>query len=987
MCFKRHKLSNRIHQVLIKSVILIVFLLCTENIHGQEYYYEKYDTKEIGSESMSKVIQDKEGTLWFCSYNGLFSFEGKEFTGYKNGLSHAELSDAVITRDGRFFVLAASDGLHEFTGKAFIPVSGVDRNTEELYMQVNEISEGVLHILTTERFIEYNYIKNEIAKEFDGFRYARRFEYFNGKIWIADMNDGIVVIDSEKNTVKKITPFSESNFYCINKDKLGNVWIGGNRVVLKMSGQEKIEAYYRSPDNASLRIIDILPTKDNTLLLSTFEKGIYSLNPDKRPAKLNPGVDIFDLVYADIFKDSEENYWLLPVTGSSLVKLRLNIYKHPLKPQAYTFKLNLKNDSTLLCINAKKGLEEINLGNGEIDTLPVSKTVEPRITTFYDYCYLKNKETLVATDAGIFVAKDSLYAYTDNRNTDADIFHLLPVNNDKSAIAFGTTSKQGFVLNINPKKEMKKYKDYRPRIYMFADSIDVGTYFYIDRKGWYVHKFFTPDPDQEEHLVKKSTSVTIPIKISDRKYLYVQSDTIGIGELYKTSAKTDWKVKETALKNERLPLKNLGFSAIDSSDNIWAVNRSSIYKIRIDSLKGQVNVTHRYRLHEKNANIKTEKIVDVLKEKNKLFITTDKELIIWELTEKMTALPPEIKHVDLPEGIKNDTINASGIPYDIELPYNKSHLTLHFSSNEFFLPASIDYSYKLVSESLSAQSWSAPTTKTSLDFSFLAPGNYTLLLRATDRFGRWSEGHTEYTFSVSPPFWKTPWFFTAVGGAILLALYTLHQIRVNYLKKINRVQQKYSHRLIEAQEDERKRVARELHDGVGQSLVLLKNEGSTPEYESKIDLLIDDVQRISNNLHPEYIRRLGLTKAIKYLLKNMDEVSYTYFRCEIDDDIDHHYEGERALHIYRIVQECVNNIIKHADAPDAWICLKIKNQRLKIWIADNGKGMKANPLTLNKVNSLGLKSIEERIFLLGGTYKMKRKGEKGGFEILCKIPL
>ncbi|RNL77955.1 hypothetical protein ED312_20265 [Sinomicrobium pectinilyticum] len=308
-----------------------------------------------------------------------------------------------------------------------------------------------------------------------------------------------------------------------------------------------------------------------------------------------------------------------------------------------------------------------------------------------------------------------------------------------------------------------------------------------------------------------------------------------------------------------------------------------------------------------------------------------------------------------------------------------------FDEGELYLPGSIGYSYKLTRNGETYQDWSEPSHKVSAHFPLLPSGNYTFMVKATNRHGEWRDRCISYTFTIPPPFWKTGWFFIllfALSGGVALVIY---RTRTRHVKYINSLQNDFFRQLTETREEERKRIARELHDGIGQSLVLLKARQEEERFSSQIQLLIDDIKRISGNLHPVYITSMGLSMSLEYLIRNIDEVSSVYFKSTISREVDEYFKKEKALHIYRIVQESLNNIIKHSDADEALISVGIKSGFLKIKVADNGKGTACNPAAGKP--SMGLKTMKERIVLLGGEYKIVEKGELGGFEISFKIPI
>ena len=198
------------------------------------------------------------------------------------------------------------------------------------------------------------------------------------------------------------------------------------------------------------------------------------------------------------------------------------------------------------------------------------------------------------------------------------------------------------------------------------------------------------------------------------------------------------------------------------------------------------------------------------------------------------------------------------------------------------------------------------------------------------------------------------------------------------LKNTQEVQEKFSQKLILSQEDERKRISKELHDGLGQKLLVLKNKLiSTGDESSKkmVDTSIDELRSITKDLHPFQLQELGITKAIKHTLDQIDENTPLFISSEIDN-IDEIFKKEQEVNIFRIVQECLSNIIKHANAEACKVNIKKTNKNITIKIQDNGVGFDFIEKYHN-VKSLGLKTLRERTKFLNGIMKVQSKNREG----------
>ncbi|WP_281309659.1 tetratricopeptide repeat-containing sensor histidine kinase [Flavobacterium flavigenum] len=177
--------------------------------------------------------------------------------------------------------------------------------------------------------------------------------------------------------------------------------------------------------------------------------------------------------------------------------------------------------------------------------------------------------------------------------------------------------------------------------------------------------------------------------------------------------------------------------------------------------------------------------------------------------------------------------------------------------------------------------------------------------------------------------------------------------------------QLYTKQLLEKTEEERKRIASDLHDSVSHELLSLKNslEQKAEITNQKIDAIINDIRSISRNLHPVMFDKIGLKESINQMVERAESVNDFMVTAEID----YHsvLSSSDELQIYRIVQEALSNIIKYADAIAAKISITENENSIIIEIKDNGKGFNVEE-TLNSKSSFGLHNIIERSRAIGG---------------------
>jgi signal transduction histidine kinase len=213
--------------------------------------------------------------------------------------------------------------------------------------------------------------------------------------------------------------------------------------------------------------------------------------------------------------------------------------------------------------------------------------------------------------------------------------------------------------------------------------------------------------------------------------------------------------------------------------------------------------------------------------------------------------------------------------------------------------------------------------------------------------------------------------------------------------------QALSVRLANAQEEERRAIARELHDEIGQALQAIKmdlsmaqrNLDNAPRAESLLeeargitDRTVGSVRDLSQLLRPTLLDDLGLYQA---LLSHVRSYSRrTGIRAElVQEYMMEDLDPESAICIYRIVQESLNNIAKHAQASSCRVLLRGQSRSVQVMIEDNGKGFDAQPWHSNgSASGVGLKGIRERVNALEGTFRLETAPGQGT-RIQIELPL
>jgi two-component system NarL family sensor kinase len=233
--------------------------------------------------------------------------------------------------------------------------------------------------------------------------------------------------------------------------------------------------------------------------------------------------------------------------------------------------------------------------------------------------------------------------------------------------------------------------------------------------------------------------------------------------------------------------------------------------------------------------------------------------------------------------------------------------------------------------------------------------------------------------------------------AVLLVFATCMLITLRERRMADGKLKQLAQRIINTQEEERARLARELHDGISQNLVGVRyaidlasrqvrsgSDGASNAIDVGIEALngaIKEVRRLSHELRPRVLDDLGLTAALEALGHNFTE------RTGIEVDFEAAWKDrlkpEASTALYRVTQEALNNVERHAGASRVEIRIQSVNDRVRMTISDNGNGFEENSVAAGR-GGLGLRNMQERVAHFGGLLLVKSGPE--GTRLTAMLP-
>jgi len=267
-------------------------------------------------------------------------------------------------------------------------------------------------------------------------------------------------------------------------------------------------------------------------------------------------------------------------------------------------------------------------------------------------------------------------------------------------------------------------------------------------------------------------------------------------------------------------------------------------------------------------------------------------------------------------------------------------------------------------------------------FTGLGPRRYVFTVSAANRDGVWNTTGASLVLVVRPPFWSSWWFRITAAAALSLAVLVALWARLARARRAQRAQQEFARRVLEGQESERKRIAAELHDSIGQDLLVVKNRahmalqtpdtaGRAREQLEQISTIVSDtlrgVREIAHNLRPAELDQLGLRAAVAASVEKA--FAGTAIRFHFDaDEVDGLLAPAAEISVFRMIQEGATNILKHSGATEARIAMRRNGAAVEIVVADNGRGFESRGAGRA---GFGLPGIAARVKLLGGALEVQ----------------
>jgi len=1012
------------------KIVAFVFLLVLvgASLQAQRYNFKTYNVNEgLAQAQVTTICQDDQGYLWIGTLaGGITKFDGINFINYtiKDGLSSNSINNIFKDRNGDIWI-GTRDGLNKYipAGKEtgynkerfvlidddpLIAVSGIETMREDaegnfwiashrsgvlrynpethdvLKLSVNDgLASDHMHDLiigkdssvwigTGKGLNKYDpYAQRAEGENFSlytkedglfGNHITQLFEDHNGFIWVASSSGGVDRFDGQTFKHFAIKGAGRIRLRCMFEDSDHNMIFGTDQGVCKIAYDEL--------------------EKENVVLIPnlTSNEGLSN-------NKVN-----------QIYQDTEGNIWFA-TDGGGIIKYQgkrfVNITtKDGLSHNNVTALYMTKNNDIWMGTLG----EGLNVFNGETFSL-FTKESGLRGNDVWSILEDDKDNVWVGTSDGVSIFKNGKLQNSG-----------MPKEIAKLSVDDMIQDKNGNIWFCSDGKGVIKYDGSNYQIFSVEQGLGHEDTWCVleDRDGniWVgneagLSKIVFDESNSNGYQIYH---YVVDGDLIDPSAMDLQEDYQGNiwigsneGGLYRITPTNDHQLNTKKIKHidasDGLSSDVIYGIELDNDQNLWVGTIRGLDKLDLKKYYqiGKVDIRH-YGIEEGVIGLECNHNAAFKDSKGNLWFGTTGGVVKYNPEEDILNLKETYTNITHHRLFFNDTLLSDGVI----LPYDQNHLSFEFIGICLSNPKNVRYQYKL---SGFDKNWSPITVQNVATYSNIGAGAYTFLVRTCNNDGVWNKTPTSFSFSILPPFWKTWWFYSLSLMLTLGGIFVFFKLRMQKLEEESNRKTEMISAMVHAQETERKRIAVDLHDGVGNLLSSIKMNLSALEtekeklqndkqkvYENAVALIDDackDLRAISHNMMPGSLVELGLIHALEEQFDKVSAAGEFKINFKITGFKDRLAETVEVV-LYRVIQEIFNNILKHADATKVNVLMVKKKSEIKIDVIDNGNGF---DMSKNKTkNGIGLSNIESRVGYLNGTVEFEsRKNE--GTRVLVQIPI
>ena len=975
--------------------MLAFAFVCLQADASAQYRFDSWTTDTgLPQNSINSILQTRDGFLWITTFGGLVRYDGLRFavfnTGNTKGLNTGRFLHMFEDREGNLWVFTENQGITRYRDGVFTTYTTVDDRPANHIRYLYDDGHGNALIRTDKgivqwkdgAFIPYTPPHAPTPEEVVA---GEVYRTAAGAVWYKDRS-GFHRFEKGRVTANIATDLDFRRFF---EDRTGSLWLGiRQNVLIKFEGG-KLTTYSEKDGYPPARFHVAFEDSQGNLWLGTRGGGLvrYAEGEFIRYTTVDglPSNEI-----NCIYQDREGTLWIGTTGGlSRLSKRIITTYSMPDGLEANNSYPVYQDRQGTIWIGSWRGLTRYSNGSftacsaayGVADSL-VCSLLEDREGNLW----------IGIWGGGVFRVKDGKATRYSSKEQPVTTVRAI-IQDHAGNIWFGGAG--GLV----------RYKDAAWTTFTSADGLPGQEVFviYEDRQS---NLWIGTDVGLTKYKDGLFTAYTERDGLSANfvRAIYEDGDGVLWIGTYDQGLNRFAQGRFTRYTTNEGLFDNGAFQIIeDGKENFWISCNLGIYRVRKKELndlaEGEIAKIVSIPYGRRDGMLNSEcngggQPAGIKANDGRLWFPTQQGVAVFAPDDiPINPQPPPV----VIESLISDNQRIA-LHEPIEIRPGQNYFEINYSGLSFISPELVKFKYKL--EGLDAD-WIDAETRRTAYYSHLPPGKYRFIVIAANRDGVWNEQGAALQIFVLAPFYKTWWFLAIVIFGVAASGSSLYRRRISLLKRTAQAREAFSRQLIQSQENERRRIASEIHDGLGQNLILIRNwallglNAAAEEKSATINLseisetasqAINEVREIAHNLGPYQLERLGLTNTLLEMVAKVSAAHPIEFAADVAE-LDGLLSRESEISLYRIVQEAVNNIVKHSGALRASLEIKLDSETLIVKVNDNGKGF-AGPSDSNGegAKGFGLRGMTERVRMLGGTLGItSTPGE--GTTIEVKLPI
>ncbi|MDP4283000.1 MAG: two-component regulator propeller domain-containing protein [Bacteroidota bacterium] len=918
------------------------------------FKHEATDSNSISSNDITAITGNYEGLIWIGTQHGLNLMNPftREFIRYpltgNSDIKYDHIGSLAIDKNDNLFI-GTPDGLFRFDPelKKIVAIKFPGNKKEQF--KNNSIAglitdqSGVLWIINYNGLWSYhkntNSFIHEISSKNDSL-FTPFFTYLmkdhSGMLWIGTWDKGLKEFNTLTKTVKTYSIGNHYNIIAIAEVKKPDgkyiLWLNGNSIAFDPSENKNIKFSIPLNISTSLKIDNLYSSKDNWLWIGT-HKGLYFYNPAKAFFRQHTFSKL--ITNQDVSLLEWNNKILVSGSGKNFLKayndqfLETDDYGKGITSDDVSC-LSLKYaDTNKVIAGTSKGIANINLNTHHLQLNHLDFLTKKYASGNFITNLVKDKNKYW----WVFPWRQGIWTADSSFNNFHQVFNNFLTNSGIPKSLVIANAVEDNIGNM-----------------WFAD-LDEGIIFYNRQKN----KFSKP-------FIKE-----LGIKYLASQILYYKNNCYSFSEtnIFKWNPDSvNLQIIEPSPQMDRAIVS----IAIDSIGHLWMATRKGLFV---------------YNLKTKMYEHFTSADGLVSNDMDGTLCCLKNGTMIFGSPGYLTSFQPatllaSIK--DIPDLMLSEVVaDNKPVIFDTANEMNFGHTVNNFifkwAVTDYNNPLKNHYYYQLKGID---KEWHYAGTHGDVEFANLSPGDYTLLLKGENANEVNAKKIITLHFAILFPFWRTWWFFSLLFMGLLAFFYILYRYRLSQILKIEKL---------------RNRISLDLHDDIGSTLssisilsemaIRQKKESQTIEMlgvikENSISLMerMDDIVW-SINPHNDSLESLFLRiKSFAAKLFEAKEINYT---IHINENLKHILlPMEYRQHIYLIMKEAINNLVKYSGCTEAEIDVRLYSSQLKVLIKDNGKGFNVG----NYDTGNGLGSMKKRAEEMNATLDILSEADKGTAIVL-----